>query len=462
VREENLRLDLYIGDDGAGGIGGFWFFRDQRLPALWGYGLECREYSFSVGEKNLGLNFEGQFDRDQDLLVTTVAGVGGEFPVTFRRLSPELVPSLPDAPSDPARQHDNAVYVERPPIARNGDWQTSIPSDSEIDVHIIREMVRAIAEGEMGLTHSVLVARHGKLVVEEYFYGFDLATWHDMRSASKSLASTLVGLAIQDGYIEGVHSPVLPLLPRYRNYANWDSRKALITVADLLNMNSGLDANDYDPQSFAAEGNYQSQIAEPDWVKLALDAPMVSDAGAPPLVYGGANPLIIGGILSQVINEPVEWYADRELFAKLGIEHYKFLLDPTGVAYMGGGLHLRPRDMLKFGQLYLNKGVWAGRRILSQEWVKESWTPRGQLKQFQREHAYGYLWWHYLYEVGEHAVEAIEARGNGGQYISVFPSLDLVVVITGGNFRNGRPRQPEEILQQFVLPAVLLSSGEAE
>ncbi len=113
-------------------------------------------------------------------------------------------------------------------------------------------------------------------------------------------------------------------------------------------VSSGLDANDADRNSSASEGAYQSQSARPDWIKLALDAPMVADPGER-IVYGSANPLIVGGI-----------------------ESYKWFMDPTGIVYMGGGLYLRPRAMLKIGQLYLNGGTWNGRRILSQEWVDES------------------------------------------------------------------------------------------
>jgi CubicO group peptidase (beta-lactamase class C family) len=187
---------------------------------------------------------------------------------------------------------------------------------------------------------------------------------------------------------------------------------------------------------------------------------MIADPGSQPL-YGGANPLILGGILAAALEEPVEWFAHRMFFAPLGIERYRFLLDPTGIVYMGGGLYLRPRDMAKYGQLYLDGGVWQGTRILSEEWIRESWGQYGRLAPLDRNgHQYGYLWWHHTYDVGTRTIETLEARGNGGQYIFVVPSLDLVVVITAGNYRTGilKTRQPEAILQRFVLPAVLGSA----
>ena len=455
VFAETVRFDLYVGDDGAGGIGGYFFFRDQRLPGLLGFGLECYEGRVRMGEKNLGLWLEGELDPAGDVLSLTVTAAAESAPITFERMPEDMVPAEPDAPEAPARELNRAEYAELAPASLADGWPTSTPSDAGIDPGPIRDMVRAVVEGDLAYTHSVLVARHGLLVVEEYFYGFDRDTWHDMRSASKTITSTLIGLAIQEGRIEGSGATALSFFTNYRRYANWDSRKARIRVRDLLTMSSGLDANDSDRGSAASEGFYQSQTIRPDWIKLALDAPMIADPGSQPL-YGGANPLILGGILANVVEEPVEWFAHLALFEPLGVEEYKFFLDPTGVVYMGGGLWLRPRDMAKYGQLYLDGGLWHGRRILDDEWIEESWGRYGRLAPLDRNgQQYGYLWWHHGYDVGDRTIETVEARGNGGQYIFVVPSLDLVVVITSGNFRNGLTREPEEIMRQYVLPAVL-------
>ena len=409
VGDESLRLDLYVEDDGEGHLGGYWFFRDQRMPGLWGYGLSCTGADVGLGERTLGLWFAGAIDAARDSLDLTVTGPGGSVPVAFGRVPAEEVPALPDAPDTPPRGGAGAAFAGAAPGRLADGWPTAAPADVGIDTAPIGALVAAIAaaDTQMGLPHAILIARHGALVVEEYFYGYDRTTWQDMRSASKTVASTLVGLAIRDGHIPGVDTPALSLLPRYRSYDRWDPRKAQITVADLMNMNSGLDANDYDPNAVAAEQAYQSQTARQDWVKYALDAPMTGDPGTPPFYYGGANPLIVGGILSQTVGEPVQWFADRGLFAPLGITHYKILLDPTGVPYLGGGLRLSPRAMLSFGQLYLNGGVWNGQRILPEAWVRESWTPRGRLQEFRDEHAYGYFWWHFPYRVGERVIDAI-------------------------------------------------------
>ena len=454
VPDETLRLDLYIDDDGEGGLGGYFFFRDQRMTGLWGYGLACEEDGLELGEKNLGLWFEGRqtIAGTLDLVGTTA---GASFPMVFERMPAEDIPDSGDAPESPARARGSERYAERAPDLTNDGWSTASPSEVGIDPGPIADLVQAVFEGDLAYTHSVLVARHGRLAVEEYFYGFDRETLHDMRSASKTVASTLVGLAVQEGRISGSDAKALAYFPQYRRYDNWDSRKADISVQHLLTMSSGLDANDLDPRSAASEGRYQSQTARPDWIKLALDAPMMEDPGTQPL-YGGANPMILGGVLANVADEPVEWFAHRTLFEPLGIESYKFFLDPTGIVYMGGGLWMRPRDMVKYGQMYLDGGTWQGQRVLDESWIEESWQQYGALRPLERNgHQYGYLWWHHVYEVGGRTIATLEARGNGGQYIFVAPSLDLVVVITSGNFRNGRTREPEDILLRFILPAVI-------
>ena len=454
VGDPGLAFDLYIEDDGAGGLGGYFFFRDQRLPPLWGYGLGCEGGFVSLAEKSLGLSFRGIYDEARDQLVLDVAGPAGDASMRFARMAPEEIPPVPDAPATPPREGTGSRWTARAPESLDDGWRTASPESGGLDVEVIGDLVDAIAKGKLEYTHSLLTARNGRLLVEEYFYGFDRETRHDMRSASKSVTSTLVGIAIDEGRIESSDTGVLSSFPDYRRYRNWDDRKAEIRIRHLLTMSSGLDARDGESESAASERAYQSQSSEPDWTKLALDAPMLWNPGEH-LYYGGANPLILGGILARAVGEPVEWFADRALFAPLGIRDYSFFLDPLGIPYMGGGMFMRPRDMLKYGQLYLDGGTWAGRRIVSEEWIRESGGRYGRLEPIDRNgHQYGYLWWHHAYDVADATIETLEARGNGGQYIFVVPSLDMVAVITSGNYRNGGLRLPEEILRRWVLPAV--------
>ena len=457
VSSEQVRLDLYFDDDGDGGTAGYFFFRDQRLPGLYGFGTRCNDRHVHVGEKNLALSFDGEFSVDYSQLPMAVQGPGGTTAILFTAMS-VLRSELPPGQSDAGPRPDgHAGFLDRAPDKDGDNWSTEKPSTAGANLSLLRRMVTTVAAGEFPLTHSVLVAHSGDLIVEEYFHGYDRFTLHDMRSASKSIASTLVGLAIDRRMLDSAASPILPFFTEYRSVENWDAAKENIRIRDLLTMSSGLDANDSDRDSVASEGAYQSQTQRPDWIKLALDAPMIAEPGTRH-IYGSANPLILGGILDKVVGEQLQWFAEDQLFAPLGIENYRIYMDPTGVPYMGGGMHLRPRDMLKIGQMYLDGGRWQGRQVLSASWVAESFGKYGRLEPLERNgNEYGYLWWHENYAVNGETVDSIEARGNGGQYIFVVPKLGLAAVITSGNYRGGlkMTRQPQAVFEKFILPAFL-------
>ena len=156
------------------------------------------------------------------------------------------------------------------------------------------------------------------------------------------------------------------------------------------------------------------------------------------------------------LEEPLERYMDEKLFAPLGITNYINQTDDTEARpYFGGGMLLTSRDLLKFGQLYLNRGEWNGKRVLPEKWVEASFKKHVQLQDTRDKNLYGYQWWHDTYTVNEKAISCIEARGAGGQFIFVIPDLDAVVVITSGNFRNRKGNQPRDILQKYILPALL-------
>jgi CubicO group peptidase (beta-lactamase class C family) len=145
---------------------------------------------------------------------------------------------------------------------------------------------------------------------------------------------------------------------------------------------------------------------------------------------------------------------DEALLAPLGIDNYIVQNGWDGKPYFGGGMLLRPRDMLKFGLLYAQDGRWKGRQVISKKWVEMSFSKYGILENHPEKNEYGFLWWHYAYRVGNKTIRSIEARGAGGQYIFIIPEYELVVVITGANFRNGRVWQPEKVMENYILKAL--------
>jgi CubicO group peptidase (beta-lactamase class C family) len=292
----------------------------------------------------------------------------------------------------------------------------------------------------------VLIARHGKLVLEEYFHGFNRDQLHDTRSASKSLTSLLIGAAMLHG------TPIAPSTSVYRTMDPTiaDPRKRAMTLENLLTMSSGLDCDDNDPKSPGNEDAMQEQTRQPDWYRYTLDLGMIRNPGEK-AVYCSCQPNLAGGMLARTTDR---WLPDlfREWVARpLQIRRYAMDLTPTGEAYMGGGVRFLPRDFMKLGQVLLDGGKWRGKQIVSAAWAKKSASPRFELSGFH----YGYLWWSTEYPYNGRTVRAFFAAGNGGQIVIGFPELDLLISFWGGNYSDRAGVVPQRVyVPQYILPAV--------
>jgi CubicO group peptidase (beta-lactamase class C family) len=272
-----------------------------------------------------------------------------------------------------------------------------------------------------------------------------------MRSASKSISSAIVGIAKDQSLLKSVDQKLFDFLPTEYQAYNEDE-KSTIDIKSLLTMSSGLDAIDYginsNRESTAIEDNYQMTM---DWTKSILSATMINSPNTH-ANYGSANPYLLGLVMDSIVSEPLELFMDKNLFQKLGISNYVVQTDLNGTPYFGGGMYLTSKDMLKFGELYLGQGKFNGERVISKNWIKSSVGNYRNLENVVEQNGYGYLWWHNNYTVKGKTVASIEARGAGGQYIFVVPSMKLVAVITSGNFRNGKTQQPEAIFADYILP----------
>jgi CubicO group peptidase (beta-lactamase class C family) len=332
------------------------------------------------------------------------------------------------------------------------DWKIgNLKTNNKTSILQLTKLESRISKDSLPNTHSVLISRNGKLIYENYFDGYTAAIPHDMRSASKSISSAIVGIVKDKSLFKSVDQSIFDFLPaKYQTHK--DSLKAKINIQSLLTMSSGLDAIDYginaNPKSPAVEDNYQKSK---DWIETILNSPMINIPNTK-ANYGSANPYLLGVAMDSIITEPLELFMDKNLFQKLEISNYIMFSDLNGNPYFGGGMYLTSKDMLKFGELYLNEGKWNSKRILSKKWVENSFKNYLALENTADKNGYGYLWWHHTYNVKGKKVESIEARGAGGQYIFVIPSLKTVVVITSGNYRNGKTQQPEMIFQNYILP----------
>ena len=362
----------------------------------------------------------------------------------------------------PRRSPKSPSTLPQPVKTRDG-WRTATPRETGLDDRTLARLVGSIAAFEpTGLRqpyiHALLLSHRGKLVVEEYFHGYHREKTHDTRSAGKTLASALLGIAIHKGALASLDQPVYSLFGGVETFANSDSRKERVTVRHLVTMSSGFDCDDDDYDSPGNEDTMQSQDEQPDWHRYTLDLPMVREPGEAG-VYCTAGINLIGGVLRKATGISLPRFFQEEFAEPMDISYYQMNLSPTYRGYMGGGIRLRPRDFLKLGQLFLDGGIWNGRRIVSEEWVRESFKPHASLYEGDD---YGFAWWRRSYEVSGQTIDTYFASGNGGQLLFVVPELEVVALIQAGNYSDPRTRNEfrDRYMRESILPAALASAGE--
>ncbi|HEX7670919.1 MAG TPA: serine hydrolase [Polyangiaceae bacterium] len=315
-----------------------------------------------------------------------------------------------------------------------------------------------VRSGALKKITSLLVARYGILVHETYFEG-DADTLRDTRSATKTIAGTLVGIAIDEGLLPGTNAKVLSFFPEKQPVQNPDPRKDAITVEDLLTMSSVLECNDWNDFS---RGNEERMYPVEDWIRFALDLPVrgftrgdepVKQPHGRSFSYCTAGVVTLGGVLPRAAGKPADELAAERIFSPLGIRRAEWAYSPLGLPMTGGGLKLRSRDLLKVAQLYLNGGARSGTRVVSEAWVKESMRPHARIDDKTE---YGYLIWLRSYgpKGKEHAVAYLS--GNGGNKIAIVPDLDLVAVLTSTNYgTKGMHEQTDRLLGEYVIAAAV-------
>jgi CubicO group peptidase (beta-lactamase class C family) len=297
--------------------------------------------------------------------------------------------------------------------------------------------------------HRMVVLRHGCVVLDACFYPFSRGQRHDLASVTKSFTSTLVGIAIDLGYIAGVDEPILDFFPD-RTIANLDDRKRRITIEHLLTMRSGLDC---DAASF--EETLQEMQQSPDWVQFVLDLPMVAEPGERRM-YCSPGVHLLSATLEQATGMRTVELARSYLFEPLDIDSHLWRADPGGTARGWGDLHLGTLDMAKLGQLFLDDGLYSGRQVVSSSWVRQATAadgapyPDGWLD----DDGYGFLWWS--------TSRSFSAQGRGGQLVFVFPDEDLVLALNAGGSLTGEGRDGDTVIElrdAYVLGAIRSDSA---
>jgi CubicO group peptidase (beta-lactamase class C family) len=348
--------------------------------------------------------------------------------------SPSAVAPATQLPASPAAgkallSSPSAILEDYWPTS---GWRTSTPEEQGMDSSRLIAMLDSVRAQHLNL-HSLLVIRHGYIVSETYFGSYAQNSRFQIYSCTKSFIATLVGIAFDRGELQGLNQAVLDFFPG-RAFANLDDRKRAMTLEDLLTMRSGLDWQEGDPTIGA-------MVQSRDWVQYVLDEPMAQAPGSQFNYCTGCSH-VLSAILQQATGLSARNYAERNLFEPLGLTNLSWDNDRSGMPIGGWGLQLTPRDMAKLGYLYLHKGSWDGKQVVSSDWVaaatQKHTATDGSL-------GYGYQWWTYP------SYGAYTALGLYGQTIFVVPQSDLIVVTTA-DVDNHEPIF--HLIEEFVLPSI--------
>jgi CubicO group peptidase (beta-lactamase class C family) len=388
--------------------------------------------------------------KHQPLWITCFTGLA--IVLLIGRVASKLTPTLlaTTTPTAPPTAFSSAMPT--PPQAEwpTHGWQTSLPEQQGMDSSNLAKMLDYIVNRKLDV-HSVLIVRNGYLVTEAYFYPYRPDTLHSIYSCTKSFVSALIGIALDKGFIRGVDQPLWSMFPD-RAIANVDPRKQAITLENLLTMSSGLDWPEWDVAYSSPTNIVRQMLLSPDPVQFVLDRPMQTDPGKR-FNYntGGSN--LLSATVEQTTGKSTLEFARTNLFEPLGISKLFWARAQNGMYRGGEGLMLTPRDMAKFGYLYLNRGAWDGRQIIPAMWVDTS--TKNHISTERQAFAgdqYGYQWWlGWMQSPGFFA-----ASGVGGQYILVIPERNLVVVFTSElSDARGDSALPKVLTETFILPAVL-------
>lgn len=342
---------------------------------------------------------------------------------------------------------------------------------TELDPVKLTQLVNLIKRGFFEDIHSLIIIKDDTLVLEEYFQGWNRHMLHYLCSVTKSVTSSLVGIAVDKGFINGVDETMLSFFPEYNNIENLDDNKTAITLEHLLTMSGGFMYDEEAVSYLGDDGNWNPENdliqfwSSDDLMKYVLDLPMKTEPGSE-FVYNSSISHLLSGIVSNASGQSMEELAEQNLFNKLGITKWNWGEDSNGYTEgLGGpiGLHLHPVNMAMFGYLFLKNGKLNDEQIISKDWIEKSTQahiPAYPANGDWGKTDYGYQWWiktGLAIKDSEQTYDFIMASGLGGQGICVFPEFDMVVVITADNYSHETPsglRQILPLLSNYIMPAI--------
>ncbi len=330
-----------------------------------------------------------------------------------------------------------------PGLFADGDtsWRRADPEAFGLDSRKLAEAYRRARE--LRPLNSLLVSRRGRLIGERYFLGAHPGKGVNIKSASKAVLSALVGIALEEGALRGLDQPIGPFFSDLLDKQT-EPRKWNITLRELLLMRSGLRTTSFH--------NYGQWVTSDHWVRHVLNQPLIHPPGTR-TTYSTGNSHLVAVILKRAVGRDLRVYAQKKLFDPLGVRIHGWQKDPQGNRFGGNNMALPPRGLHRFGQLYLNRGRFKGRRVLRERWIRTS--TRGYVHDTFNGFPYGYYWWIGYFD----GVRVQFAWGHGGQYVFVVPAYQLVVTCTSapGSGSDGNNRHSERVralFEEHILGAV--------
>jgi CubicO group peptidase (beta-lactamase class C family) len=342
------------------------------------------------------------------------------------------------------------------PVKADDDWEISSLKEAGIDPGKINELMLDILDANIQDIHSVLILKNGKLVLEDYFYGYARHKTHSMMSVSKSITSILIGIGKDQKKIPSIDKKIYEFFPSYTDIS-WDDQKNEIRLKHVLTMTAGLDWNAWNYSDTDPRSSTQAMTRSVDWIRFVLERKAVDTPGKN-FVYSNGLTMLLGAILRNTTGLYADKFAGEYLFGPLGISDFSWQKLSDGTIITAWGLKLKPRDMAKIGYMMLKDGKWKGKQIVSSAWVKES-TKAHVEGDILLGSGYGYQWWRGRIFINNEDIETFYAAGKGGQYIFICPALDLVTVFTSkpGDHYMGELR-PQIIMINYIIPAMLSPS----
>ncbi|MHA2347181.1 MAG: serine hydrolase domain-containing protein [Candidatus Hodarchaeales archaeon] len=323
----------------------------------------------------------------------------------------------------------SSVLLTTPPTASEFSWKTSSPDTQGLNSTILNNMIEYVNTSGMGI-HAIVLIKNDFMVLENYFFGFDETRRHEIWSCTKSVSSALIGIAIDQGLIE-IDDVVIDLFPD-KTFDNIDARKQRLTIRHLLTMSTGLE--------WAGDTEYVSMYSESDWVQYVLDKPMIAEPGTIYNYHTGGSHLL-AAIIEEVTGNTTMEFANQFLFSPLGITSATWQVDPQGIARGGSGLFMTPRDMARFGRLYLHNGLWNDQQIISENWISES-------TKMHFHDYYGYQWW--LQD--QITPKSYAAFGYLGQVILNIPEYNMTAIFTSDISAGYGPM---DLVNDYILLALI-------